>query len=343
MTTKKILSIAIPTYNRARWLKLCLENLLPQTQSHLDEVEVSIYDNSSPDNTGEVVHEFARRGFKFNYVLNSKNIGSDANIAQCFNKASGQYVLIFGDDDVMLDGSIVKIINAVKTDHYGAVFIRAYGYDENFRMEKPFQPFKKHLIISGADNFLLKCSSAMTFISSLVINKSIISKTNANKFIGTSIVQTYLLFEAITKNERNLFIEEYLVAAKRIEQRDYDVTKVFSGSLNDAFDSFIKRGLDVSAVRSIKQKLLWYFYPIFLINLRLDKASNAGQAAKNSYERLYSQNKNEFFFWICTFPILKFPKNIAILWGFALIIISRLCNLEFGRLFVAIKNKLRKS
>ena len=340
MTTKKILSIAIPTYNRARWLKLCLENLLPQTQSHLDEVEVSIYDNFSPDNTSEVVHEFARRGFKFNSVLNSKNIGSDANIAQCFNKASGQYVLTFGDDDVLLDGSIIKIINAVKADHYGAVFIRAYGYDENFRLEKPFQPFKKHLIISGADDFLLKCSSAMTFISSLVINKSIISRTNANKFIGTSIVQTYLLFEAITKNKRNLFIEEYLVAAKRIEQRDYDVTKVFSGSLNDAFDSFIKRGLSISTVKSIKQKLLWYFYPIHLINLRLNDDVDKENILQRSYRRLYNQNRNEFFFWICAYPILKLPKKFAVLWGYLVIVISRLSNKEFSRLYVSIKNKI---
>jgi glycosyltransferase involved in cell wall biosynthesis len=340
--TKKILSIAIPTYNRAKWLKLCLENLLLQTQLYLEEVEVTVYDNHSPDNTGEIVNEFLSRGFKFNYIVNSENIGSDANIAQCFNKANGQYVLILGDDDVLIDGSVEKIIESIKKAkvEYGAIYIRAYGYDNNFIDEKPFQLLGRHKVYKSYDKFLCSCSSNMAFISSLVINKSIIPNVNANNFLGTALVQTYLFFEAAKSAKANLFIDEYLVAAKRIEQRDYDVAQIFSESLNKAFDYFVSRGMSLNAIRSINRKLLWYFFPIFLINLRTNPSPNV--SLNESYQILKKRFKFELFFWLCSFPILKLPRRVAVIWGYGVIVLSRLINGEFGRLFVALKTKLIK-
>jgi abequosyltransferase len=337
-----ILSITIPTYNRAFWLKLCLEQVLPQVKAHSDEVELIISDNCSPDNTEDVVKGFLDSGFKFQYVRNSTNIGSDANIAQCFNKANGQYVLILGDDDVLIVGSVKKIIESIKKARveYGAIYIRAYGYDNNFIDEKPFQLIGRHKVYKSYDKFLCSCSSNIAFISSLVINKSIIPNVNANNFLGSALVQTYLFFESAKAAKANLFIDEYLVAAKRIEQRDYDVTQIFAESLNTAFDYFGTRGMSLDAVRSINRKLLWYFFPIFLINLRTNPSPNVN--LNESYLILKKRFKFELFFWLCSFPILKLPRRAAVIWGYGVIVISRLINGEFGRLFVALKTKLVK-
>jgi abequosyltransferase len=137
----KLLSIAIPTFNRSEWLKICLTQLLPQVEKYAFEVEVVIYDNASPDNTKEIVSLFNRYKDFLTYHRNSENIGSDRNIAQCFNRAKGNYVLILGDDDVLLDGSLDCIVEAIRSANcgYGAIYIKAYGYDDDFIKERPLK------------------------------------------------------------------------------------------------------------------------------------------------------------------------------------------------------------
>jgi glycosyltransferase involved in cell wall biosynthesis len=337
-----VLSIAIPTYNRAEWLKLCLSRLIPQLEGVYGEVEVTIYDNASPDHTADVAKSFLVENLPITYIRNSENIGSDKNIAQCFNKAIGRYVLILGDDDVVLDGSLKKIIEVLNKKQYdhGAIYMRAYGYDNNYCTEKPFQFFRQSKVYSDADEFMCKCSSGMAFISSLIINKSKIATIDANQFIGTALVQTYLFYEAVRSAKTNYFIDEYFIAAKRIEQRDYDVTKVFGTALNDALDHFVTLGLSKWAVKRINRKLIWYFFPIFLMQLR--SGNSPIDAAELSYEELTKRYSKEPLFWICSAPILKLPSQFAILWGAAVIVCSRLINGEFGRLWVAVRQKLTK-
>ena len=91
--TKPLLTIAIPTYNRA-W---CLRELLPVLADQLKDeprVELIISDNASPDETPSVVQDFVARGLPVRYIRNSQNIGPDANFLQCFEQARGKYVWI---------------------------------------------------------------------------------------------------------------------------------------------------------------------------------------------------------------------------------------------------------
>lgn len=336
-----LLTIAIPTFNRAEWLKLCLSQLTPQLNDIHGEVEVSIYDNASPDHTETIARSFLGEGLPISYFRNTENIGSDRNIAQCFNKARGKYVLILGDDDVLVRGALSHILKAISIHDscYGAIYIKAYGYDDDFIKERPFQILEKAVVYDGYDKFLRMCGSNMAFISSLIINKSNISKLDANQFVGSALVQTYLFFEAAKSSEKNLYIDKYLVAAKRIEQRDYDVTEIFSSSFNKALSYFESRGLSAETIKSINTKLLWYFFPIFLMHLRKNPALSHN--TQKAYIKLKSRYKKNLIFWLCTYPILKFPARIGILWGGVVIVFSRVINGEFGRLYTAITKKFR--
>jgi len=85
---KPLLTIAIPTYNRA-W---CLRELLPVLLEQLENeprVELIISDNASPDETPAVVQDFVARGLRVRYTRVVRNIGSDANFLQCFEQAWG--------------------------------------------------------------------------------------------------------------------------------------------------------------------------------------------------------------------------------------------------------------
>ncbi len=80
-----MLTIAIPTYNRAAYLSECLESVLPQIQ---EEMEVIISNNASTDNTEEVVKKYLQYPF-VRYYKDKKNLGVDRNVLKCLYKARG--------------------------------------------------------------------------------------------------------------------------------------------------------------------------------------------------------------------------------------------------------------
>ena len=105
-----ILTIAIPTYNRARYLDLCLGQICKQLPDIETRIELLVSDNCSTDSTTDVVRKYIDQGFHIRFMKNKANVGPDRNVLKCFREAEGKYVLIFGDDDVLLDGGLNKII-----------------------------------------------------------------------------------------------------------------------------------------------------------------------------------------------------------------------------------------
>ena len=56
------LSIVIPVYNTAIYLKECLESIINQTYS---EIEIICVDDCSPDNSAEIIKEYAAKDSSF--------------------------------------------------------------------------------------------------------------------------------------------------------------------------------------------------------------------------------------------------------------------------------------
>jgi hypothetical protein len=165
---------------------------------------------------------------------------------------------------------------------------------------------------------------------------------DANKFVGTSLVQTYLFYEAVLSSQVSLYINEYLMAAKRVERKDYDVIGIFCGQYNRVLEYFIGRGVLPVTITAINCKLLWHFLPFHLLLLRATDALEI--RAIEVYAELYDRYRREPLFWLCCMPILKLPSSLARFWGYGLIILGRLINGEFGRLWVAVRERLiRKS
>lgn len=92
-------SILIPTYNRAAFLRNCLESLLVQD---LDGVEVIVGDNASTDETPQVVEAYARVVTRC--VRHERNLGALANFEAIGKLASGRFVVLHQDDDYLAPG-----------------------------------------------------------------------------------------------------------------------------------------------------------------------------------------------------------------------------------------------
>ena len=109
-----LLSICIPTFNRADLLELCLSTVLPQVLQFADEVECVVSDNASSDRTAAVMSEYTKL-YSLRYFRNEENIGIIANITKCASElALGEFILMIGDDDTLCAGSLEKILRLLR-------------------------------------------------------------------------------------------------------------------------------------------------------------------------------------------------------------------------------------
>ncbi len=110
---KPLLSICIPTYNRAHYLQGCLESIVCQFDDEAvrNLVEVVISDNASEDNTGDLVKGYQKRFDNIKYFRNETNVLFDPNVVNSIEKASGVYCWYMGDDDAIRNGGIKAIVD----------------------------------------------------------------------------------------------------------------------------------------------------------------------------------------------------------------------------------------
>lgn len=109
-----ILSICIPTYNRAGLLQSALLSVAPQVAKFGSLVELIVSDNCSTDNTEQIVvwaHQFC----DIKYHKNDTNIGASKNILNLpRNLAKGKFCWILGDDDFVREGGVSKVLDILQ-------------------------------------------------------------------------------------------------------------------------------------------------------------------------------------------------------------------------------------
>jgi glycosyltransferase involved in cell wall biosynthesis len=122
---KPLLSICIPTYNRAHYLKDCLDSIVCQfdDQEVYARVEVVISDNASEDNTGNLVKEYQKRFNNIAYYRNETNVLFDPNVFNSVEKASGIYCWYMGDDDAILNGGIKTIVDYLRKNEVSVLTV----------------------------------------------------------------------------------------------------------------------------------------------------------------------------------------------------------------------------
>ena len=108
--TNPLVSIGIPTYNRANsYLKHALRSAVNQTYKN---IEIIVSDNCSQDNTESVVREF--NDPRIRYYKQKVNIGSLNNSNFCLEQSQGTYFLMLFDDDLIDNDFISTCMDAVK-------------------------------------------------------------------------------------------------------------------------------------------------------------------------------------------------------------------------------------
>jgi glycosyltransferase involved in cell wall biosynthesis len=112
-----VMSIMIPTYNRAGMLNETLKNIAAQLTGALaDKVEVIVNSNASDDGTLDLLRAWAAKDlpFSFSYYQHAENMGSPAQLYYAPLRARCPWFIAFGDDDWFNTGGIERIVRALE-------------------------------------------------------------------------------------------------------------------------------------------------------------------------------------------------------------------------------------
>jgi abequosyltransferase len=127
---KPLISICIPTYNRASLLKETLYSVVSQCDRWILDIgiEIVVSDNCSTDNTKSTVEEY-QANFKYlKYFKNDNNIGMVKNLVKVATYASGEYIWFLSDDDILSVEAIKRVFKEIKSFSPGIIFCNYIGF-----------------------------------------------------------------------------------------------------------------------------------------------------------------------------------------------------------------------
>ena len=128
-----LLSICIPTYNRAELLKQCLESITTEAKPYSNMVEIIVSNNCSTDHTSQVIVDYLKFE-NINYHEQPKNLGGTGNIDYLIRHlARGEFCWIIGDDDLLRIGAVAKVLSIIENNNYDFIFVNhSYEWNRNF-------------------------------------------------------------------------------------------------------------------------------------------------------------------------------------------------------------------
>ena len=183
------LTIAIPTYNRAKRLKKALFDLCTEINSAHNKAEIAVYvsNNGSKDNTAEIIRQcsklFIENDIPFSSNTAESNQGFDANALACYANSNSEYVWFLSDDDNIITGAVDVIINDIKKYNSTVAF---YNFEQKpYDKAQPYIKESEYFDQITADNIIaLKKIIRWPKLTALVIKKSLVGLQVPNQDSG---------------------------------------------------------------------------------------------------------------------------------------------------------------
>ncbi len=171
---RPLLSVCIPTYNRAAFLGECLESLARLDAGYWEDVEVIVSDNASTDNTREVVDRY-RQSISLRYFRNASNIGLERNIFAAASHGSAEYVWVFGDDDVFEEVAITSALQHIRLGYdLIALNFSIWSRKMDTRLRPRGLERTESTIYDDPNAVLASLGSHIGYISSVIVRKEML-------------------------------------------------------------------------------------------------------------------------------------------------------------------------
>lgn len=303
------LSIAIPTYNGARYIREALDSIIFQLDDIDEEIEIVISDNASTDQTPEIIRKYQKKYPFIKYFRNEEDLGADRNFDLAVRRSTGEYVWLFSDNDKIVFGGIKKVLNVINNYKDLSVIATNYSiFDKKFckYIKERVVDEYEDILFETPDDFWEKLDILSALISVNIVRRFLWINIDTKDFYKSNWIHIGVII-SILPNYNSFFISTPLV-------------QITAGSTNwEIGGNGLKYAMMLEDMFRIMDKLYYH-------------KSTSDKILKSSFKRLYgtiinakrnglvlsfsllwdiySRYANCPSFWIIDLPLLLLPREI---------------------------------
>jgi len=283
------LSVCIPAYNRYQFMKPLLGSIIKQDYSGL---EIIICEDKSPERESirkeveEFIQERKLESHKIKLFENEENLGYDRNFRQLLSKASGEYCLFMGNDDLLVEGAIKRILNVLKNHKDVALISRAYQcfLDDPRNVQDTIRHLPEDKLFDSGLEAMRFFYRRVGVLSGLVFKREEAVSIATDKFDGHLYYQMYLA-GMMLKYHKGYYISSVQTLSRDGIAPDFGNAEVekekfkpgsylFEGRVHMVkgllkIADFIDDTQDKKIYKAIKKDIAIYFYPYICDQLSL--------------------------------------------------------------------------
>jgi glycosyltransferase involved in cell wall biosynthesis len=139
-----------------------------------DRCELCISDNSLSDSTSKTFSENYGDDERVNYRRSLDSPGLDDNVARAVSMANGKYVWVFSDDDLLVPGIIVSVLEFLEKNRYGLLVINSQSFDDVIvEQSRHFLLKDREYDLSEDEDFFMDMGGYLTYVCSTIIKKEL--------------------------------------------------------------------------------------------------------------------------------------------------------------------------
>ncbi|MBR4271444.1 MAG: glycosyltransferase family 2 protein [Bacteroidales bacterium] len=311
ITEQPLLTIAIPTYNGSKTICNMMSLLLEQYDSR---VEILVSDNCSTDITPEIIENYRKKYPFIRYIRNDSNIGADANYLQCMRMATGKFIHLLSDDDIMCEGALSKVLDFLdKNKDVTLVYLYTKGFRGRYvnigSCSTATKQPSNDICTTDKKVFMDYAGYYWGFMTSFVIAKCKFDKIhNPEQYYGTYWLQSYIHILCCADKDDKVGVISYpcIGAGIYVNVNNFDCSLVDGTNYRAMLDFAINEGgFD-------KQQLekLFKWRIIFLGRHAIIKEKAAG-TKKTSKIGLFKHTWKYPTAWVKLYPFFLIPKFIC--------------------------------
>lgn len=308
------LSVAIPTYNGAKYIREALNSIISQLEDVNEEVEIVISDNASTDQTLEIIREYQKKYPFIKYFRNKRNLGADRNFDLAVRRSTGEYVWLFSDDDKIKAGAIKKILAVLKRyNNLANIFVNYSVYNANLTLCKDERALKiyKDIYCKNADAFFDSSKHSSIAASSNIISRTLWVNTDPKEYFGTGWIHFGMISSFLIRNRGFSYcISEpcFVLRQGEVKWIKQGTLLIYSIDLLNIIIKMPKKGYKMETADNLLQAISKTFYST-IISSKINGLPYDRNLIHMIYD-IYKVFKLYPSFWIVDLPLLLLPNQI---------------------------------
>lgn len=185
-------SIIMPSYNYALYIKEAIESIINQTYKNWDLI---IIDDASTDFSLNIINEYVKKDSRIKLIINEKNLGLAATLKKAINLADGDWIAFLESDDILLPESIEE---KLKASNLGAEVIYTdvelfQDQEKATNIEEYYRKINKYLVELDHSKFIenfpqiISKSNIIPTFSCVMVKKELIKNCKFNPICKSAL------------------------------------------------------------------------------------------------------------------------------------------------------------